>query len=393
MARETGVVLKTHGNRCTVLTPQGEFRTIPRNRGPVMVGQEVEFAWPATQTNWRLLLAAASLFVVLVAGTLFTSIFPAAGYVSVDINPSIELGMNAWGRVVQAQGLNSDGKNVLQTLQLYGRPLDQALDSITQRAVAMHFLKAGDPDNLMVVTYTPGRLIRLHQEEQAYQDLADQLKAQDTPARLLFAETTPAQRYEARKLGLSPGKYLVQERLQKKGVKVTAQQMAQTSIAKLLLMEKLRLDSIMGPNTTYREVNPPPRASSGRTGSGMTANPNTRGKTVTPSGHQLQRLRATAVQPPAPAGLWERLRERLDARAFKVPGGSGMDKSRATGPSLPSGGLVTPGGSADRDNPGLDKSGRQGYRPQAGQGRLGVHPGQEKAPSGTGRDAGNQTMP
>ncbi|HUW64307.1 MAG TPA: anti-sigma factor domain-containing protein, partial [Spirochaetia bacterium] len=270
MALETGVVLKTSGSRCMVLTPQGEFRTVPRTQGTVSVGQEIQFAWPAAQTQWRLLLAAASLFVILMAGTLFASIFPAAGYVSVDINPSIELGMNAWGRVVRAQGLNGDGQNLLQSLPLYGRPLDQALDNIAQKAVAMHYLKQGDQNNLMMITYTPGRLALAQlRREDAYQALAAQLKAEQTPAKLLFADMTPAQRHQAQQMGLSAGKYLVWERLMNRGVNISAQQMAQTSIAKLLLAEKMQVDAIMGPNTTYREVQPEGIASSGRTGSGM----------------------------------------------------------------------------------------------------------------------------
>lgn len=257
MALETGVVLKSSRNRCVVLTPQGEFRSIPRTPGPVSVGQEIQFAWPAPRTNPRLLLAAASLIVVLLAGTLFTSIFPAAGYVSVDINPSIELGINAWGRVVRAQGQNGDGTDLLRSLPLYGRPLDQALDSIARQAVTMHFLKPGNTGNLMVVTYTPGTLtLAQKRREKAYDSLAQELNADRTPVRLLFADVTPAQRDQAGKMGLSAGKYLVLERLTRKGVRISPQDMARTSIAKLLVADKLQLNTIMGPNTTYREVLP-----------------------------------------------------------------------------------------------------------------------------------------
>jgi len=251
MTVEKGIVLSSDGKRSVVLTPDGQFRTVPRAG---TVGQEIEFS--AGRPRWRVLLAAASLVMVLVAGTLFTSLFPVAGYVSVDINPSIELGMNAWGRVVRAQGLNADGQTLLRNLPLYGSTLDRALSQIVRQAAAMHYLQAGNPDNTVVVTYTPGRLafVRLKGQEEIYQVLSDELERERTPAKVVFARMTAAQRHEATRLGLSAGKYLVRERLLARGLNVPVQVMMRTPIAQLLRAEKLRLDAILGPGTVYREV-------------------------------------------------------------------------------------------------------------------------------------------
>jgi len=357
MARETGVILKTRGSRGIVLTPQGEFRTVPRIPRTACVGQEIEFTWPVQRSNWRLLLAAASLFLVLAAGTLLASVFPAAGYVSVDINPSIELGLNAWGRVVRVVGLDSDGKNLLRSLPLYGRPLDQALDSIANRAVAMHFLRPGDAENLMVVTYTPGRLIRLNQQEQAYRSLAAQLEADRTPARLVFADVTRRERAEARKVGLSTGKYLVWERLLKNGGKVTARQMAQTSIGRLLLAEKMRLGAILGPDTTYREVKlPVPPAGTGLSPGRIPAKP------VTTFHRQHRNPRVGPVRTPG-------------ARSFTAR--SGRNQHIGKVPASVDGGQ---GSWQAKGNPGQAK------------GMPGQGPGLKEAPPGPGVGTGGQTM-
>ena len=350
MVRETGVVLKTQGNRCVVLTPRGEFRTVPRTGGTAAVGQVIEFARPTVRSNWSLWLAAASLFVILVAGTLFTSIFPAAGYVSVDINPSIELGMNAWGRVVTTKGLDSDGKNLLRSLPLYGRPLDQALGSIAQKAMALHFLKQGDPDNLMMVTYTPGRLIQLHQQKRAYQALVDRFQSDRTPVRLVFARMTRQEQTQARKLGLSAGKYLVRERLAAKGVNVTAKQMAQTSIAKLLRARKVRIEAIMGPGTIYRKVMmPPAKAPPTRHRSGMTTGPGVRAAPAMPFNRQGGRSMGTAAKTSRFSVRIKRLKEKVARPGFRSPGrskrhsGSGKPAEKKGGLNLSGGPETQPG--------------------------------------------------
>jgi len=341
--RDKGVVLSNDGKRCVVLTPDGRFCTVPRAGN---VGQEIEFR--SARPSWRVLLAAASLFVILMTGTLFTSLFPAAGYVSVDINPSLELGMNAWGRVVRATGLNADGRDLLKGLPLYGNTLDQALTRIARQAEAMHYLKADNPDNTVVVAYTPGRLafIRLRGQEEAYRALGDELTRERTPAKLVFARMTAAEKAQAAKMGLSAGKYLVRERLLAKGVNIPVEQMARTSIAELLRAERMRLDAIMGPDTVYREVRFPGTAmgSDGNTGKGLAR------ISAAPPGKAEQQRPTGAAARPARVGAWvQRMKDRGGAKDKEHDNedGGGSNGSAAKGPVWP----MLGGGSASGQSP------------------------------------------
>lgn len=56
----------------------------------------------------------------------------ATAFVDIDVNPSIELQMNASDEVVGAEGLNEDGQAVLAGLSLTGLPYSEAFDKIAR---------------------------------------------------------------------------------------------------------------------------------------------------------------------------------------------------------------------------------------------------------------------
>lgn len=61
-------------------------------------------------------------------------------YISVDVNPSIELGINRYGRVVEAEAYNEDGRQVLQSLSLKNKPYVQAVGSLLEKEVYQGYL-------------------------------------------------------------------------------------------------------------------------------------------------------------------------------------------------------------------------------------------------------------
>lgn len=76
-------------------------------------------------------LAAAACVLAVAAGVLGVRLqtTPAA-YVGVDINPSLELSVNAFGTVLAAQPLNDDGQVVLQGVSLEGESFEDALAAL-----------------------------------------------------------------------------------------------------------------------------------------------------------------------------------------------------------------------------------------------------------------------
>lgn len=70
-------------------------------------------------------------------------------YISIDVNPSIELSINRFDRVVSVKGYNEDGQDILQHVALKNATYMQALDRLLQDAYYSRFLTR---DSQLVVT-------------------------------------------------------------------------------------------------------------------------------------------------------------------------------------------------------------------------------------------------
>lgn len=82
------------------------------------------------QTIWRYALAAACFFFLLAAAGGYTLYARPVSYISIDVNPSVELGVNRFGRVVSADAYNGDGQEVLKSVRLKNISYIQAIDRL-----------------------------------------------------------------------------------------------------------------------------------------------------------------------------------------------------------------------------------------------------------------------
>ena len=69
--------------------------------------------------------------------------------ITLDINPSIELGLNYKNEVVKIEGLNEDGSNLLKEENFKGDDLNDALEEITELVIEKGYIK--EDDNYIVV--------------------------------------------------------------------------------------------------------------------------------------------------------------------------------------------------------------------------------------------------
>lgn len=77
----------------------------------------------------RFALAAACLLFAVLCGGGYLYFTPVAS-ISVDVNPSIELGINRFDRVVSVEGYNEDGRALAGSLHVWLLPYEEALDQI-----------------------------------------------------------------------------------------------------------------------------------------------------------------------------------------------------------------------------------------------------------------------
>lgn len=138
------VVLEVGSDTATVLVEGGEVRRLPIGRNSLVVGQEI---WIPAETRWRWQpwAAAAALLLLVVGGGLWhegRSIASAVGVISVDINPSIDIGFGGDGQVVSVAPMDRDAKILLAEMPaLQGMAVPQAVLDIVGAARQHGYLK------------------------------------------------------------------------------------------------------------------------------------------------------------------------------------------------------------------------------------------------------------
>ena len=88
--------------------------------------------------------------VILVLGGYFSYTIPVAA-ISVDINPSMELDVNVYERVINITGYNESGTELAEKIDVINMDYSDAINSILNNETVISYLKT---DNIMEVTVT-----------------------------------------------------------------------------------------------------------------------------------------------------------------------------------------------------------------------------------------------
>ncbi|MGE5589093.1 MAG: anti-sigma factor domain-containing protein [Bacillota bacterium] len=249
MSRQRGLVLEMDKGLAVVLTPDGQYRRIPAGRDWEL-GREVQFESTVVGPPARrrvapawLVAAAVVLLALVVPGALSVqSLFGGqalAAYVAVDINPSLELQVDARGTVLDAQAVNDDAVPLLQQLSLKGLALQQALQQITEKAIGAGYLSAAN-DNMVLITVTPGSAekpvpeVVQQQVRASQQATAALLKDRGLPNQVESLAAPAEVREAARREGVPTGKLVVASEAARQGVVLTKDQLKNEPLTKAL---------------------------------------------------------------------------------------------------------------------------------------------------------------
>ncbi len=214
-----GIVMEIDDAFLTLLTPEGEFLHARRQKQPYAIGEEILF-FPIESvktTNrfntlknvfkikpvWALM---AALFIFL------GSFFPmyqnnkAYAYMSIDVNPSIELGLNKKMQVIELTGFNKEGKKIISRLNDWKKKdVSDLAQSILEEIQKEGFLKTEEHVIISTVrTKAPDGKI-----EKKLQENIDEIKASVSKQKLevTVLKATENELEKAHKLGITTGKY------------------------------------------------------------------------------------------------------------------------------------------------------------------------------------------
>ncbi|NHM26053.1 anti-sigma factor domain-containing protein [Desulfofundulus sp. TPOSR] len=243
----TGIVVEIKAKTCIILTPDAQFREIPLPAGGVRLGEEICYIHRKRPVFWQSLMAAACLLILLGAGLLYHDwLSQAVAFVSMDINPSVEMALDRREYVCEARGLNTAGEILLSRAAVLGRPVEEAIATILTRAVQSNYLLPSQ-NNVVLTTITTknGREPAL-QPGEIYQTIVKSLQSTGVPAEVVVETATPEIRRQARKLGLSTGRYLIHVEGSKKGLDIGLEELKREGIASLEKKKGIVIGEVLG---------------------------------------------------------------------------------------------------------------------------------------------------
>ena len=238
-----GVIMDIRGRKAVVLTPEGEFTTINLKRNHTLtIGSEIKLApkplnkkigyfTPSMPTLAGM--AAILLLVVIVTGVIPVRQNDAvAAYVSFDINPSIEVGVNSDLEVVQYQAWNSDGEGLNLERETKNMPLNEFGGLLVSKLDKKGYLE--ENHKLLIVASSVEQkgisenletIIRGFEQNDA---LVNQAVAITT---ILDADYSAHEK--ANELGLSQGKYMTYLAAVDRGASLSIDEVRNLSVSKM----------------------------------------------------------------------------------------------------------------------------------------------------------------
>ncbi len=173
------VVLEISEKEATVMTRDGDIIGI-RNKN-YDIGQEININRTSAGISTKVyrfapIAAAAAAVVVIISGA--GLYYAPYGTVSLDINPSIEYTINRFDRVLEVNGMNDDGSDILASIsteEILNRNIEDAVDMTIEQIEADGYITDED-GNYIVVTantkednHTDELLVKLDNRVRSYE--------------------------------------------------------------------------------------------------------------------------------------------------------------------------------------------------------------------------------
>ena len=184
------------------------------------------------------ILSIAAVFVLLIAGVFLYKNFTgsdAAALVSIDVNPSIELEVDADERIIIARALNDDGKKVLSGMKLEGTDLNTGVN-----AIVGSMLKNGYIDELrnsvLVSVSGDGSIDTAALEATLMQEVSSALDGAGAVVAQNLDDIDDDTRKLAERYGISVGKAAFIEKIIELNPTLKVEELAPLSINELCLL-------------------------------------------------------------------------------------------------------------------------------------------------------------
>lgn len=236
-----GLVLEINKNKVILMTPDGRFiRQTIKGKIPE-IGTEVPINSPYNWKAWSVMGVAALLAIIFIPFlSLQMLIAPevAVAYVTVDINPSIELGLDKDDKVILFKALNKEGNQILDNIDILNLPVENAIELITEEAIKEKYLSS-NKENTVLISYSTEK----HNKQKEYSQKSSRNKEEYLEGKVKevvernkqkavveVIYVSPKVRNKAQEVGLSTGKYTLMLEAWEQGIEISPEHIKEKNI-------------------------------------------------------------------------------------------------------------------------------------------------------------------
>ncbi len=179
----------------------------------------------------------ASLAAVFLVGSIaggYTYLKTPVAYISLDINPSVELGINAFNKVVSAESFNEDGQAILEGQDIINNNVSEALDQLVNAAADQDFIKEDGTTVIAVTSEANNDDKAVNLQDLSEEAVNNAISKKEVPAIVYKDCSDLSLRTEAKGLGISPGKYKLIKSLQALDPTITVDQFKDAKVSEIM---------------------------------------------------------------------------------------------------------------------------------------------------------------
>lgn len=235
------------------MAKDGTYNKVPLKKiNNAVVGAETDFTVTSFNNFIKPLLMAASLLFVLLGYNLFRVYENSQPYyyMTLDINPSMEMSVTKDLKIIHFRPLNEDAKNLSAGMKISGQSLYQEIGELVKKAAEKGYLKQNQ-DNYIVsslvsnkgnsIFTSPDSNVNRISYDQVNYNIEKALEKRNIEVKLVVLKADKKTRQEAENKGLSTGKYLIYRKLVNMGSNLSIDDFKKNSITKLINTKQIKL--------------------------------------------------------------------------------------------------------------------------------------------------------
>ncbi|KMT21988.1 anti-sigma-I factor RsgI family protein [Clostridium cylindrosporum] len=161
-------------------------------------------------------------------------------YLSLDINPSVEIGVNAFGKVIKVEGSNKDGSKILNGVKITGLNVKKAVNTLLLSAIQKNYIAKDGSSVVALTAETDDKETSNEIKTAAEAGATEALKESDKTAAIAKGEVSLSLREEAMKYNITPGKLNLIKKLQVLDKTATVEKYKDESVKNIMYAIKVK---------------------------------------------------------------------------------------------------------------------------------------------------------